>query len=209
MAVISLALQIDSEVYPELHALLSAISNDGSRGERLRQLAASGLVWEAIRIRGLPASLMHPSPAASAAHAPSAHTPPAHSLPPEAPAKHAPAPPNAIAEAPAKAGASAKATEAAGVSPAGRVAVPAAPPLDFIDLALDAPADRGRPAAQPPVLFDVVEPGHIKTPWASAGPASAPAEPPPPPPEVVERPEPTTSRSRLMRMKDKGLFRNG
>jgi hypothetical protein len=196
VAVISFALQIDSEVYPELHALLSAISNEGCRGERLRQLAASGLVWEAIRIRGLPASLPHVPAAAPLAHAPAAHAPPTH----------APAPFHATA------GAGPKITiEAASLAPAGRIAVPAAPALDFIDLALDAPADRGRPAAQPPVLFDVVEPGHIKTPWASAAPVAAPAEPPalPPPPEVVERPEPSTSRSRLMRMKDKGLFRNG
>jgi hypothetical protein len=50
MAVIRLQLDVDSEVQPELHALLCAIGSDASREERLRQLAASGLVWERLRI---------------------------------------------------------------------------------------------------------------------------------------------------------------
>ncbi|HSW05234.1 hypothetical protein [Aquabacterium sp.] len=196
MAVIALAFEIDSEVYPELHAALSAMASDGSRGERLRQLAATGLVWEAIRIRGLPA-------------APTAARP-----------EHVPATPEGTAEVPAEIPAEAAvearsgadvAVQAAGVAPVRRGAVPVAPPLDFIDLALDAPPEGERPSRQPPVLFDVVEPDRVRTPWTSAGPLMAPADAadPPPPPEPVERPEPPASRSRLLRMKDRGLFRNG
>lgn len=50
MAAIRLQLDVDSEVQPELHAALCAIGSDASRQERLRQLAASGLVWERLRI---------------------------------------------------------------------------------------------------------------------------------------------------------------
>ena len=51
MAVLRLQFDIDSEVYPELHELLAAIGSDVSREERLRQLAAIGLVWERTRLR--------------------------------------------------------------------------------------------------------------------------------------------------------------
>jgi len=45
---------VDSDVYPELYAVLASISSDPSRGERIRQLAASGLLWEAVRLHGAP-----------------------------------------------------------------------------------------------------------------------------------------------------------
>ncbi|HEY9067004.1 MAG TPA: hypothetical protein VIO33_18620 [Burkholderiaceae bacterium] len=51
MAVLHLEFDIDSEVYPELHDLLAAIGNAVSREERLRQLAATGLIWERTRLR--------------------------------------------------------------------------------------------------------------------------------------------------------------
>ncbi len=66
MAVIRLALEIDEAVYPELHAALSAIERPASREERLRQLAATGLVWEAVRMRGPAVLPPEPAPAASA-----------------------------------------------------------------------------------------------------------------------------------------------
>lgn len=47
-----LEFDIDSEVYPELHAALSALTSTRARAERLRQLAAAGLVWEKVRIHG-------------------------------------------------------------------------------------------------------------------------------------------------------------
>ena len=51
MAVLHLQFDIDSEVYPELHDLLASIGSEMSREERLRQLAAIGLVWERTRLR--------------------------------------------------------------------------------------------------------------------------------------------------------------
>ena len=51
MAVLHLEFDVDSEVYPELHELLAAIGSEMSRKERLRQLAAIGLIWERTRLR--------------------------------------------------------------------------------------------------------------------------------------------------------------
>lgn len=51
MAVLHLQFDIDSAVYPELHELLTAIGSVGSREERLRQLAAIGLIWERTRLQ--------------------------------------------------------------------------------------------------------------------------------------------------------------
>jgi hypothetical protein len=51
MAVLHVQFDIDGEVYPELHDLLASIGSDVSREERLRQLAAIGLIWERTRLR--------------------------------------------------------------------------------------------------------------------------------------------------------------
>ena len=51
MAVLHLQFDVDSEVYPELHAMLSSIGSNLSQAERLRQLAATGLVWERLRLQ--------------------------------------------------------------------------------------------------------------------------------------------------------------
>ena len=69
MAVMRLVIEVDSEVYPELHAGLSAISRPDAREERLRQLAASGLVWEGVRMRGT-AGPAQRVPSAAAAQVP-------------------------------------------------------------------------------------------------------------------------------------------
>src|SRR4051794_39333792 len=71
MAVLHLQFDIDSEVYPELHDLLASIGGDMLREERLRQLAATGLIWERTRLRAQ-ADIMEPMPvsAAPAAAAP-------------------------------------------------------------------------------------------------------------------------------------------
>jgi hypothetical protein len=52
MAVIRVQVEVDSEVYPELYERLRAIARVPAREERLRQLAASGLAWEAVRMQG-------------------------------------------------------------------------------------------------------------------------------------------------------------
>jgi len=66
VAVIYLELEIDSDIYPELHAALASMSNNMARGERLRQLAATGLIWEQCRAQGL---YSQPSPSLPAAAA--------------------------------------------------------------------------------------------------------------------------------------------
>jgi hypothetical protein len=63
-----LEFEIDSEVYPELHAALSALKSTRARAERLRQLAAAGLVWEKVRLHGTgvppePTARVEPAPA--------------------------------------------------------------------------------------------------------------------------------------------------
>ncbi|MCM5678944.1 hypothetical protein M8A51_05300 [Schlegelella sp. S2-27] len=66
MAVIRLQVEIDSAVYPELYAGLYAIERPQAREERLRQLAASGLLWEGVRMRGSAGAVTHPQPPATA-----------------------------------------------------------------------------------------------------------------------------------------------
>ncbi len=159
-------LDIDSDVYPELHARLSAIRVSGGRGECLRQLAASGLVWEALRLKGHgPATAMQ-SPAEEQ---------PLDTARPAPSAPAIPFVPAAIAAAqPEKA---ANRGSAARRSPA--VVAPQAPPppedSGFVNLAIDAdtPPWQDPPShahhhheAQPgakrlPVLQDIVEPENV------------------------------------------------
>lgn len=82
MAVLHVQFDIDSEVYPELHDLLAAIGSGMSREERLRQLAATGLIWERTRLRAqadivesMPLPVASAVPAALAASAPSRQFP--------------------------------------------------------------------------------------------------------------------------------------
>lgn len=230
MGRLRLELDIDADVYPELHATLTSLVSDASRGERLRQLAAAGLVWEKLRIRGQAAL---------------------HGVAPDAVAAAALAQAPAPVPAPRAARAASSRTPAAARSPA-PAPVPVAPPRPsppgFIDLALDAAPDPAPaeppapstsmlpppPVAQPwpPVLMDVVEPEAFATaiPIAKADdrpsrpmPLAPPVHQPPAPPSpvrVVEEvhdaapPDPpvehrSSTRSRLLRMKEKGLFKNG
>lgn len=151
MAVLRVEFDIDGDVYPELHAALLALSSDASRAERLRQLAASGLVWEKIRIRGPAVVHGGPPEVFNAAALPSAPAAPAAALGGAPPARK-PRPARPPAAAP----------------------MPEAMPPDFIDLALDAEPFHAPPPAPfqpssppssppaslraPPVLMDVVEP---------------------------------------------------
>lgn len=162
MAVVHLELDIDGDVYPELVAALTALRQPVLRGERLRQLAAMGLAWEAVRIQG-----------------PAAAQLPAWSTLPAVP--------------PAAAPATRSAARAAAKGPARKG------------------ADRAEAAepAQLPVLVDIV----------SAGPGELPPSPAPDlddGPVTPVDPMPVTAasrgsgaRARLMRMKDRGLFKNG
>lgn len=56
MATVRLEFELDAEVYPELHAALSAMRSTRARAERMRQLAAAGLVWEKVRLHGAAAT---------------------------------------------------------------------------------------------------------------------------------------------------------
>ncbi|HZF81230.1 MAG TPA: hypothetical protein VEZ89_15735 [Rubrivivax sp.] len=51
MAVLHLQFDIDSEVHPELYEMLASIGSSRLQAERLRQLAATGLVWERLRLQ--------------------------------------------------------------------------------------------------------------------------------------------------------------
>lgn len=56
MAVLQLQIEIDSDVQPELHAAVASIARSPARAERVRQLAAAGLIWEHVRAQGRPKS---------------------------------------------------------------------------------------------------------------------------------------------------------
>ena len=169
MAILRLDLEIDSEVYPELYQQLAAITRPAARDERLRQLAANGLAWEAVRLYGT--AVMLPPPA-----------PPERRKPPR------PAPPPAARKT------------------ASRPPPQPLPTADFVDLAIsavppEAPLNLAAVAAQLPVLVDVVEtdlPAEEDKPMAETETeAEAPA------------PQRSGARSRLLRMKERGLFKNG
>ena len=190
MAALHLAFDVDADVYPELYAALACIGSEASRGERLRQLAATGLVWEAVRTRGA-AALRGDAVADS-------------SVLERAPSPVAPADPL---------------TRAAPVRPT--LAPQGGAP--FIDLALDAP-----PEAPPsprtsapdhdallralPVLLDVVHAPLRSVPDLQAPEADAQDQPGDRPgtlAAVATLVHTSVPRSRLLRMKEKGLFKNG
>jgi len=68
MATLHLELDIDSDVHPELFVRLASIERSPARQEKLRQLAATGLIWEIARLHGPAFS----EPAAATLVAPSA-----------------------------------------------------------------------------------------------------------------------------------------
>jgi hypothetical protein len=247
MSIVRLEFELDPEVYPELHAALSALRSPRARAERLRQLAASGLVWEKVRLHG------------TAAFAPGVAVPisPATEVRPVAAPRAAPIvplspsltePPPVLAERRAPPGKRA------------RVSAERRRSTDFVDLAIDAEPDPMPPAPLPrgvrptrrdveqairelPVLMDVVpdvqpidepddEPSapavlNEAVSWAPMSgyaddmPALAEVhdvanDPVLEDPDAVEAPLHVTAlshkpatKSRLMRMKDRGLFKNG
>jgi hypothetical protein len=69
MPTVRLEFELDSDIYPELHAALAALRSTRARAERMRQLAAAGLVWEKVRLQGaavtaeaMPAPVPVPAP---------------------------------------------------------------------------------------------------------------------------------------------------
>jgi len=163
MAVVRVELDIDGDVYPELYAALSALGQPMHRDERLRQLAAMGLAWEAVRIHG-PAVMQLPMSSAP---------------PPAAPERAMPAPRSG--------------SRGAAKSPARKPAI----------------RPEASERAQLPVLVDIVSTSPDETPAphpsdADDGPVAA-IDPMP----LSAASRGSGSRARLMRMKDRGLFKNG
>jgi len=234
---VRLEFDLDGDVYPELHAALSALRSPQARAERLRQLAAAGLVWEKVRIHGAAAIAM---PAVE-----------------ERPAAAVRADISSRSKADAE---PARTVERRSTSPAKRSSRTPAEKrraTDFVDLAINAepaplPAgsaesgssawsgqhDIGQVLKDLPVLLDVVPDGdthaHVPAPetpaWGAMGPSPSGDIPPTPSdPAAADsaNDEETASladeaalhvtalahkpqtKSRLMRMKERGLFKNG
>jgi hypothetical protein len=82
MSILHLEVYIDSEVQPELFAKLTSLERLGAREERLRQLAATGLIWEFARLHTPALAISHSAelpgdvglPRVGAAVAPSSDT---------------------------------------------------------------------------------------------------------------------------------------
>ena len=173
MGLLRLELDIDADVYPELYATLTSLVSDASRGERLRQLAAAGLVWEKLRIRGHAA--LHgvaPEPAWAA-------VPAAAPLP--APATRAPR-----GTASGRAPAAARSPAPAPVAPE----PPLSAPPGFVDLALDAAPVLAPVPAPPPVLPPVLPSARASAPASAPTSAVVPAPPPAPAVPVIPVAEP-------------------
>ncbi|ARN22888.1 hypothetical protein [Piscinibacter gummiphilus] len=233
MATVRLEFDLDSDLYPELHAALLRLGDAGLRGERIRQLAAAGLVWENVRIHGVAA--IGPNPAAAPVPVRAAPPVPAPAPLPvlaaevELPVERKPPRPK---KTPAR-----RRDDVRGA--------------DFVDLAISAePAppfvERRAAPRNLPVLMDVVadeevEDSRTMALTAAAEPVPVPLPPPPLPPPPVALPDPVPHpvtaavepladeavilpvdphhlaslaetpqrRSRLMRMKERGLFKNG
>jgi len=219
MAVLRLDLDIDSDVYPELYAQLAFMSRGPARAERVRQLAATGLVWETVRMHGLPAAQLPTVPVSPVSTV-------------RAPAAAAVAP---VAAGPVAQAAAAPARGVArGTAKAQARTASRTPPAEFVDLGISAvPAAEIEAAAkQLPVLLDVVDtaPSALET-VAPPAVAPSPAGPPPAAVRADEAPDPRSRRgvtadhvdggpleigshraaprSRLIRMKERGLFKNG
>ena len=200
MAILQLRLDVDSDVHPELHAVLSAIGRAASRAERLRQLASNGLIWEHLRVRAhLPPQIDAPVGIDKMVDAARAEPVVQPSAPPAPAAPSPPAPaPAAAAAAAGSAGSNAK--------PARQRSLPSRniPILsDAVDLG--AVADRKRIAAgQKAATSASAKRGVEVVPnSADAAPPEAAVEPAPPPGRTAG------PRPRMMRMKEKGLFNNG
>ena len=73
MALLQIQIDIDSDVHPELHAGLLLVARMPARAERLRQLAAAGLIWEQLRAQARSSPLPAAGPVAEIAPAGAVH----------------------------------------------------------------------------------------------------------------------------------------
>lgn len=197
MAILRLVVDIDGDVYPELYARLAAVAGEAGRSERVRQLATSGLIWETLRIENQATTVVRPA---------AAPQPPAR---PPAPKRKPPA----ASAAPAASRPERRSSPEPGFIDLGLDAQPAPPPLDT-----PAPKDLEQAleafGGELPVLTDVLEPvlgvaagretpeGAQELPAADVDHHTQPLWP-----RGTQRPP--AARSRLQRMKERGLFKNG
>jgi hypothetical protein len=194
VAILQLRLDVDSDVHPELHAVLSAIGRAASRAERLRQLASNGLIWEHLRVRAHPPAQVDASGGIDAiVDAPRAE--------PVAQTSQAPAPapaPVAVAVAVEGAGSNAKPTRQRSL-PSRNIPILS----DAVDLG--AVADRKRIATGQRAAISASEKRAVQVVpnRVDAALPGAAVEPAPPPGRTAG------PRPRMMRMKEKGLFNNG
>lgn len=165
MALLHLAIDVDSDVHPELYATLAGILSLASRDERLRQLAAAGLIWETVRREGYP-KVYEPAPGVA---------PPVQAAAPARPADAAPGRGSDRVSEPTPDPVPDPRPVATEAGPAANPRPPAEAPVahkaragprsDFIDLAIDAdPVSvwdgierRDLPPASVPELNDVVD----------------------------------------------------
>jgi hypothetical protein len=190
MALVHVRLDVDSDVHPELYAMLASIDRAASRSERVRQLASSGLIWEHLRVQGpvqLRGAVQVDIEVGEVGNDPVAER--SRVAPPPVPVA-----PVAAAALPA----------AAKVEPTGGATKRAAP-------------SRSSPPRDLPVLYDAVDVDEVEARNSAgvgmkAGPANAAAHQANEGAPDSSAPAParkTGPRPRLMRMKEKGLFKNG
>jgi hypothetical protein len=208
MAIVHVRLDVDSDVHPELYAMLVAIDRAASRAERMRQLASGGLIWEHLRVQGPVLARVDIEVGTDQVVERALVVAPPPVVPPPAappPAASAPTPPPAPVATPLAAPAPVPRPPPARLAPQ-PVATEAD---DAATPAKRAPRPRAGPSRNLPVLYDSVELGEVEGRQRAAAEenttesreTSADGAPPPP--------QKTGPRPRLMRMKEKGLFNNG
>ena len=219
MAVIPLQLEVDSEVHPELHDMLASIGSSPSRAERFRQLAATGLVWERMRLQSHAADALA-SPDGNGNGNGLDRVSPAAAMPLEAPALSEEKR-KGLQPAHESDGRTAAAHHSRPAAPAA-LAVPSTPVTEpLVDHGLGGGDTQSggsdidahemfmremRSAVRRlPVLTDSIDPAELSIPTPGIrAPLTEPLD------EVREAQTPTRKvpRSRLVRMKEKGLFKN-
>lgn len=199
---------LDTEIYPELHASLVSLQSASARAERLRQLAASGLIWEKVRIHGV-AAIATPTQGERQARAMAN----AGTSPPSSSSASADALPVLVER------------RSSGARRPARVNAPERRRAsEFVDLALNAEQLANSPSSagaansalpgwhaveQLPVLMDVVADDRTSADANNAGDHEAMEEVSEAASHVTSIAQKPQTRSRLMRMKERGLFKNG
>ena len=231
-----LQLDIDGDVHPELYTLLASLPLESSQAERLRQLAATGLIWEQLRAQSRRRPAATPAVAAvsatatlvqvapAAVHA--AHPPPARA-PHEVPVLREVVPAgelvrfrDALARRVAEGSAGVRRVLGAAVAsdPLRAAAEARAVETFAAERNVAAFAERATERAAAPAAAPAAEPAaelDSSADAASAPPRERHAADTRTPPEAGHSPETAAParthgrRSRLMRMKEKGLFGAG